>query len=112
MTADGTHCPLCWTDWMKSPLVRCLGDIGPPAAAAAPALRQAVTSELRQIESGSPASWVADDEEWVRDTDDRARTILVPTGASWSRYGSLTSPRLCPGRSPTSRTRCTGPTRT
>jgi hypothetical protein len=36
--------------------VRCLGDIGPPAAAAVPALRQAVTSELRQIESGSPVS--------------------------------------------------------
>ena len=46
--------------------VRCLGEIGPPAAAAVPALREAVTSEDRQIESGSPASWVAEDEEWVR----------------------------------------------
>ena len=45
--------------------VRCLGEIGPPAAAAVPALRHAVTSELRQIESGSPASWVAEDEEWA-----------------------------------------------
>ncbi|MDN3354195.1 hypothetical protein [Actinomadura sp. DC4] len=45
--------------------VRRLGEIGPPAAEAVPALRQAVTSDLRQIEFGSPATWVAEDEEWA-----------------------------------------------
>ncbi len=44
---------------------RCLGDIGPAASAAVPALREGAGSGLRQQESGSAASWVADDETWA-----------------------------------------------
>jgi HEAT repeat protein len=44
--------------------VRCLADIGPPAAAAVPVLRRQVTSEYRQITSGSSDEWVHDDEQW------------------------------------------------
>ena len=46
--------------------VRCLADIGAPAAAAAPALREGAKSDMRQVDFGSPTAWIENDEEWAR----------------------------------------------
>jgi hypothetical protein len=46
-------------------VVRCLGEIGPAARDAVPALREAAGSPWRQVVSGSTSDWIATDEAWA-----------------------------------------------
>jgi len=57
------HCTSATPKGMEA--LRCLGEIGRPALGAAPALREALASELRQDSCGASDSIVDSDEEWI-----------------------------------------------
>ncbi len=61
---------------------RCLGDIGPQAADAVPALRKGAESEACQLGTGFSGSWMADDEAWADACADALARITSRTPAS------------------------------